>query len=864
MNWFVKIISLLILFSILVEVKLFAQQIDPDSLKNYSIAKNVDLDTTIFYKAQEKQIDAKTKITRLIGQAEVIYQSTRLNAGLITIDWDKNILIAETLRDSAGKESVGIINNSGGGADSLYSGYPTFTEGGQTMVGEKMFFNFKTKKGRVIRGRTQYQEGFYGGDQIKMFSNDVFYIKDGIFSTCDLDTPHFHFASEKMKMIYKDKVIAKPVVLYIHGIPLAVLPFAVFPNSQGRHSGILVPRYGQSSVEGRYLRGLGYYWAASEYWDTKIQVDFFEKTGFMFHNRTNYSLRYFLRGSISGSLLKKNFEGSKQSRWDVAFNHSQTISPTMSISASGSFVSDGNYYNEFSGNRQQRLRRDIRSNATLTKSWPESRNSMTVNVSRSQFLDTESWRGTLPQINFRHGQEPVVNLFRSRKKSAGTSASDRKWYENIYFSYNSSLLNSISKNRPDKTSKFVETTFLGVKHHISMSSPVKLFRYFTLNQSISYDEIWQDKSKTYFLNEQTNSIESENNPGFAVRRTFRTSLSASTKIYGILPVNRGSIVGFRHVITPNISMSYQPDFSDPSFGYYEEVEDTTGKIFKKDRFSGSSFGSTPRVAQRSINFSVNNLFQMKRIVQEKEQKIDLFTYNLSSRYNFELDSLRFSRLNSSLRANPSRIINVTLSLGHSFYKYDKIAQREINKFVASDNLWSPLRLTHITLSSTLRLSDALFSSGEKNEEEAESASDTTAGEYSDELDQNYSTGNRFETDDNWKTEKIPWTANFSFSYSESHSNPENIIKNMWMNVNGNLRLTQNWRVQYNARINLKDKKVISQDFRINRDLHCWEASFTWTPTGPYKRFFLKINIKSSVLQDIKFEKRGGRGSIFGY
>jgi len=534
----------------------------------------------------------------------------------------------------------------------------------------------------------------------------------------------------------------------------------------------------------------------------------------------------------------------------------------MSLSAYGSFVSDGNYYNDYSGNRDQRLQREIRSNATLTKSWPSSKNSVSVNVSRSQYLDTESVRETLPQVNFRHGQEPFVNLFRSRNKK--TSALDRAWYENIYFSYNSQLLNTRSKTRSSKDNPFTSKKFFGVNHRMTMSSPFKLFRYFTFNQSVNYTEVWQDQTKDYFLNETTNQIESRDEKGFAARRTFNTSLSMNTKIYGIFNVNRANIIGFRHVITPNISINYQPDFSDPAFGYYQEIEDTTGQVFQKDRFSGSSFGSTPSFAQRSISFSVNNIFQMKRLVGDQEKKTDLFTYNLSSNYNLELDSLNFSRLNSSLRASPSRLINVTLNLGHSFYKFDQASGREVNQFVFNDNPWNPLRLTNISVSSSLRLDQNILNFGSKSKKTTQAESDTTSDEFVDRTDEDLSFRNRFDKTDQWVTQDIPWNANFSFNYSEQRFNPANITKTMWLNFDSNIRLTPKWRVQYNARFDLEKNVVVSQDFRIYRDLHCWEASFTWTPTGPYKRFYLRINIKSSILKDIKLEKRGGRGSIFGY
>ncbi len=838
-------------------------QTPPDTLRNYTYTEQPDIDTTIDYRAHNVNIEGASQITRLSGNAEVKYQGMQLNAGLITIDWKLNTLIAEPMLDT-----VATAGKNGG--EPKWVGYPVFIENGQEMVGEKIVYNFITQKGRVTKGRTKFEEGYYIGSTVKINTKDEIFVKGGKFSTCSLPDPHFYFKSNKMKMIPQDRVIAKPIVLYIRGIPLMALPYGVFPNNKGRHSGILVPRYGQSSFEGRYLRGLGYYWAASQYWDTRIELDFFEKTGIMVHSTTNYALRYLLNGSISGSIVRKNFGTQKERRWDVSFRHSQTISPTMRISAGGSFVSDASYYQDFSANREQRLTRQIRSNATLTKSWPKSRNSLTVNLSRSQFLDTNNFTETFPQVNFRHGQEPLVNLFRSKKNSSSPS-SEKRWFENIYFSYNNQMINRRSKTRSIKESTIVQTDtsftqndttfnidkFAGVEHNLSFSAPLRLFKYFSFSQNLRYEEIWQDRKKEYFLDEETNTINSREENGFSVRRTFSTSISANTKLYGMFQTSKWGGVSIRHVMTPNISFQFQPDFSNPDYGYYQEVQDSSGNIVRKDRFSGSFFGSTPFFGQKSIALSLHNLFQMKTGSGENEKKFDLFSYSLSTSHNFKLDSLNWSGISSNLRVSPSRIFNLTLSMGHTLYKYEMNGQ--VNKFLYKENPWKPVRLTNINISSSLRLDNKTFGSGKR---ETTTTVDSVAGDL---LDRTQPTRNRFENAGEIRLAgKIPWQANFSFSYQVSKFNPNVSSKTIWLNMRGNMQLTKNWRINYNARYDLKKQIMVAQDISIYRDLHCWEASFSWTPTGPYKRFYFKINIKASLLSDIKLEKRSGRSTIYGY
>jgi hypothetical protein len=70
-------------------------------------------------------------------------------------------------------------------------------------------------------------------------------------------------------------------------------------------------------------------------------------------------------------------------------------------------------------------------------------------------------------------------------------------------------------------------------------------------------------------------------------------------------------------------------------------------------------------------------------------------------------------------------------------------------------------------------------------------------------------------------------------------------------------------VSYQAQWDLAQKKAVSQDFVFYRDLHCWETQIVWTPTGIYKRFYFRINIKSAMLKDIKIEKGTGGGGLYG-
>ena len=84
-----------------------------------------------------------------------------------------------------------------------------------------------------------------------------------------------------MKMIQGDKIIAKPIILYISDLPVIGFPFAILPNKGGgRRSGWIMPSFGNSSSRGNFLQNLGYYWAPNDYSDLKILTSIYDQKGF--------------------------------------------------------------------------------------------------------------------------------------------------------------------------------------------------------------------------------------------------------------------------------------------------------------------------------------------------------------------------------------------------------------------------------------------------------------------------------------------------------------------------------------------------------------------------------------------------------
>lgn len=807
------------------------------------------LDTIVTYEANRIEIDVERNVTYLEGHAIVRYRTMTLEAGRIVVDMKSKTMTAEPLADTTDGTATD---------DTLAArdrGMPVFTERGERIVGERMEYNFETQKGRVLRGRTQFDDGFYFGQAIKKVSDTVLNVWGAEFTTCDrLESPHFHFWSRRMKIIMNDKVIARPIVMYLGHVPIAVLPFAVFPTKQGRHSGLIMPRYGVSALEGRYLRDMGYYWAINDYVDAEFKADFFERSGWFFRTNWNYALRYKFRGSISGSLTRKSFgfggQQQRQRRWDLAIQHSQELSPTLRIAVNGTFSSDRSFYRDFSNNRDSRLRQQLISNATITKRWPESGDNLTINLSQTTTLSTGGFNRSLPRLSFTHSRRRLFSPPEERGRRGGLagrpSLQSLRWYHNIYYQYSANFFNE--QSRLNDTTRTETRTQLTQDASLAFSSPGKLFGWLSLTQSLRYREQWFDRRFEFSLDRGTNRVVADTVRGFSARREFSYTVSANTTVYGTFRPRIGHVQGIRHVVRPSLSFSYTPDYTKPPFRYFTTLTDTSGRKIVRSRFPGGSRGNVA-----NLSFAVTNLFQMKIGEGEEARKVNLFNLDFRSGYNFAADSLRLSDLQSSLRANPTRTFAVSVSSSHTFYKTDE-AGRKINRFLFKERgPLGALRLVNVRADLRWQISGGPRRSAAAGSA-VEAAGSPVLGPRRD----------RFEPGAAFRNFNMSWRASFALSYSINRSDPRRTRRFSYLDISGaELQLTRKWRIGYRGRFDLVKRELVDHSFTFYRDLHEWEAVFRWSPIGRARGFYLRIGLKAPILRDIKFEKVGGSRSVFG-
>ncbi len=833
------------LWLILLPALLFSQTA-PDTLQRQP-AKQSDLEGPVQYWADVILMNDDGNEIYLSGNAKFIYQNMMLEAANIRLNQDEKMLYAEGLPDTVLPDGT-----------QLYRNIPKFSETGEKpMYGNFIEYNFETKRGRIQTGKTEMDPGYYKGQRIHKIADKTLLVKTGYFTSCEyIDQPHFYFKSDQMRVQMNDKVVAKPITFYIADIPLAVLPFGIFPNKTGRQSGILIPKYGESRIGGRFLRGIGYYWAPSDYYDATFSADFYDRLGFSYNGEMRYTVRYLLNGSVNGQYFPRDpSTGRRNEQWRTSFSHNQNIGQTISVSGSGSFVSSKNFIKNSSSDPEDRLQQNLTSNLSIRKSFKKSKNSLSLNFNRVQNLQSGQVDYTAPSISFSRPNSSIYETLSGKKVG-----SERAWYKNIYFSYNSNLLNrgsrtpvtTVDSNKVEHTD-FTAIQKAGIQHNFSFTSSQKVLKYINLSPNVSYREDWFNEVSDYELNDSSGVIESRQKKQFAARRTFNTSLGIRTTLYGLFEPNIGALKYIRHKMDPSLSFTYSPDFSDPFYGYFQNIADSTGVVQKKDRFAKSVFGGTPgRSSSRQMNVQLGNVFQGKLIDADgKETKIDLLTATFSTQHNFLADSLKWSNLNTSLRTSIfGNALQVSTS--HSFYALNE-NNKTINRLLPAEGKWP--RLLNLTTSFGFRLNNKnleKFLFPEKTEVPGQPAASLPEAGDEGILTAQRQLSERTDLKESTKKINQPWSLSFNFNYSLNAANPEKRVERFGLNSSANFQLSKNWKINWNARFDLREKELTSQYFSIYRDLHCWEMSFNWQPTVQYYSF--QINIKSSMLQDIKYTK----------
>ncbi len=774
-------------------------------------------DSTIF------SVDRKKVF--LFGNAQINYEDIVLTADYIEIDMDQGIMYAE------GMDSAGMVR-----------GEPVFQQGGQEMKAKTITYNLKTEKGYIKGLYTEQDEGYLHSSQTKKQPDNSINLKDGKYTTCELEHPHFYLKLTRGKVVPDKAIVAGFSYMVLEDIPLypLAIPFGFFPSTKERASGFIIPTYGEEKTRGFFLKNGGYYFAVNEHFDLALTGDIYSKGSWQVKAKSAYKVRYKYSGSFNLSYSKvivgepglSDYNESNQ--YAIKWSHAQDAKakPNSNFSANVNFQSSGNNrYNET--NTTDRLSQQLSSSVSYRKTFAGTPFSVSANLRHNQNLTDSTMSLTLPQLTL-----TMSRIFPFRRS---VTTGGLKWYENIGLSYTANAENKATSMHDSVlwTPQMLDMFNYGIKHTPSLSYSFKLLNYITASPGFSFvDRMYFKRDVRDYSNYDVDSTYSERvETGFYNLYNYSFSLGFATKLYGMYQYKNSRVKAIRHVLTPSVSLSYRPDFSEEHFGFY--MQDTAESTGYYNPYAAYDIYGMPGTGKSgSVSFSLANNLEMKVLSAKDtvtgEKKIKLLdALNFSTSYNMIADSLNWSPLTMSARTTLFNSMNITLSGSGDFYAIDS-AGTKYNEFYFNTN-GQLFRLTRLTASTGFSLNSKNLSGNKQG---------------SDNPDARASSLDRY---DGYDYFDLPWNVsiNYNFTYTKAKHTPT-IVQTA--TLSGNFSLTDKWKIGFRTGYDLVAKEMSYTSFNLSRDLHCWMASVSIIPFGQYQSYSFSIGIKSGMLSDIKYDK----------
>jgi len=790
-------------------------------------------------------IDMKNNITTLYNNAKLHYQDVDLEAGVIIIDFKNELIKARGIVDSLG-----------------YGQLPHFKQGSEESVQDSLLVNYKTERALIWGLKTEQEGGIYLGSAISKKVNDsTLYVKEISVTTSKKEPrPDYYIDINKAKIIPNKKIIAGWSQLYIADVPTpAVMPFAYFPLTKTRTSGILIPTWGESADKGYFLQNGGYYLAFSDYFDLALTGDLYTNGGWRMNARSNYALKYQFRGSLDFSYENninslRGFDNyTHNAYYNIRWSHSQDASanPNANFSASVNLGSSKYFkesLNEYTTNAY--LNNSLSSSISYSKRFYGTPFNLSLSATHSQNTNTQQINMTLPTL--------VLNMDRIYP-FAPKNGSKKNALHRLSLNYN--LNGRYDLNTTDAeffTKKMFDTGKKGLKHSMSLSTNMKVLSYFTLSPTANFNEFWYFDYISKQYNEETDKEVKDTLQGFKAIRDFSTGMSLATNVYGTFNFKKGRLKAIRHTVTPSVSYSYRPDFSFYDESYYNPIKN---EYVQYSPFESAMYGGPSRGVSNNIGISIQNKFEAK-VMERDSTKLEpkriplLNSLNFSTGYDITKDSLKWSSVGMTTGIdllNKKMRVNVNAQLDP--YAINANGNR-INKFNIQ-NGGSLFRLTNAGLTLGYNMSNVTFS-GEKIPNNQSSETNNNAGiEGSDTRNVNKtSSGETKKKKTRLYYADIPWTMSISYSlqYADNGITQSGISSNS-LTINGNIDLTPKWTVGYSSGYDFKRKGITYTTLNFARDLDSWQMTFNWVPFGYRQTYYFYIGVKSSVLSDLKYDKQ---------
>jgi LPS-assembly protein len=820
---------------------------------DYQISKDT-MEADVNYKATDSiVIKVHSHQVTLYSKADVQEKDAHLTADRILLDQDRNMVIASPSRDSAGN-AIGL---------------PKMVQADNTMVSDTIKYNTKTQKGITQHTYTVSGQMYVHAEKMKKITPEEYFGYRGVFTTCDLDTPHFAFRTNKMKIINQKMAITGPIHPEFEGVPIPIyIPFGFFPLTQGRHSGILPPEFTSSDQAGLGFTGLGYYKVINDYFDMIFRADIYTYGGWAAYFTPTYKVRYKYSGQVnftyqSTKLLSTQGADAFESTKTFSFNWSHSMDskarPGTNFSANVNVASTKFAASQLN-NPTAAYNNQLSSSITYSKTF-DGKYNLTMSANHNQDNETRLINVSLPNLAF---TAPTVYPLQD-KNYVGTP----KWYQKLGIGLSSTVAGSASFYDSLFTFKRVIDTFQwGAQNSIPITLTLPIKGPVQVTPGVSLQERVYSRRMYRHYDAGFNKVDTDAiQKGLFQEESMSYSLSLATAIFGTFQGfgRNSTLMGIRHVIRPTVSLSYSPNFAGKDW-YTIRTPYDTGDLTKftptrrVSYYDGSTYGPFSEGTFGGLSFGLDNHFEIKTRSKtdtsasgiKKTTIIDGLGFTGS--YNYLADSFKLSNFTVYFRSTLFKNINITGGATVDPYQHNSFGT-DIDRYAWEGKSFSVGRITSGNLAISTSFKSAPTDQKLADQKAAAQGSDQIPMTMEEQQAQlNYIRQNPAQFADF----NIPWSLNVSFALNFTNALQANYSFKTTItssvNWSGDFNLTEKWKIGLNGYYDVKNGDMQSLTASISRDLHCWQMSINVTPVGYTHFFSFTISPKAGMLQDLKLNR----------
>jgi hypothetical protein len=619
----------------------------------------------------------------------------------------------------------------------------------------------------------------------------------------------------------------------------------------------MMPAYGESNSQGFFLTGGGYYWAMNKYVDLYLLGDIYSRGSWAVNPKMKYIYRYHYSGAfdikygVSRTGAADSPDFSKSTDFHIQWSHAQDAKarPHSTFSASVNIISENFNKTNAITSVPSYLSNTFQSSINYTTNWNDNYN-LTLNISHSQNTLTKTIDISGPSLSF-----GVNQFYLFRKKN---HVGKLHWYENISTKYSLDAANQYSTT--DSLifkKKWWNDLKYGIKHSVPISATFHVLKYFNWTNSITLNDrmYFSTIRKRYvpLANQVTHkdTLLIDTVRQFANAFDGSASTSLNTRLYGMYQFKHGPIVAIRHMVSPTLSFTYSPNFGSAAWGYSRYATNDTNKNPQKySIFEQGLYGGPATQKSGLLAFSISNNLEMK-VKSKKDtvtgtKKIVLIeNLTLNETYDITKDTNQWS--NFTIQGYTTLFKNLRVTYGGAWDPY-------VRDTSGRDTKKTELEVNH----RLLRLDNTLWDLGltySLTSDKSKKKKTTTKGTEQERKDINDNYDYYIDFD-------IPWK--FSLAYKFTYQKvPEKFIGDIrrvgsitqTLGFNGELNITPKWKITMTSGWDFTNGQLSFTSIDLYRDLHCWEMRFGWIPKGAQQSWNFSINVKASVLQDLKLDKK---------